>query len=448
MLHETQKAGQTALKTGVTTEPPNTKIDTTIKTYTVNVFFDGTRNNLYNSETKRLGKAGKLTDNVSHDNYYSNIALMYLAMDMSRPNIYKIYVEGSGSGSDQEDDMEGLGMALGWTGRARRITYTIEALEKIRKTLGNPPYSSIVLNVFGFSRGAAWARHFCYKIKNDAEKKHATINFVGILDTVSSDDFKHYNDVAEMGLDIGKPQQINRIIHLTAQNDYREHFPLTPLKTACKEKIGDRFIGFECSLPGAHSDIGGGYSEVYPEYKEIRPLAPGKGYIDYQWFIRKGYYAEGQYKTDFVTQTIWGKRKVRFLYQFICFEILRDIAYEKSQYSPVSNYATISREAMQKLQKYIDEMKKHQVLGKFYKKCNDYIMQNYEKGGGGYTVPLLDNNSMKAIYNNFIHNSLEYSGIANVSGAKILTEKSLNIGGENIVSTEPMRPMVTEGFRT
>ena len=88
MTYQTQKPGQTALKTGVTTEPPNTKIDTTIKTYTVNVFFDGTRNNLYNSETKRLGKAGKLTDNVSHDNYYSNIALMYLAMDMSRPNIY------------------------------------------------------------------------------------------------------------------------------------------------------------------------------------------------------------------------------------------------------------------------------------------------------------------------------------------------------------------------
>ena len=63
-----------------------------------------------------------------------------------------------------------------------------------------------------------------------------------------------------MGLDFGQPQGINYIAHLTAQNDYREHFPLTPIHGAIKDKIG-----FQCSLPGAHSDIGGGYSETAKE---------------------------------------------------------------------------------------------------------------------------------------------------------------------------------------
>ena len=70
-------------------------------------------------------------------------------------------------------------------------------------------------------------------------------------------------------------------------------------------------------------------------------------------------------------------------------------------------------------------------------------MQNYQKKGGGYTVPLLNDADMKTIYNLFIHNSLTYGDIAN--GGTILsktqkTDKSYDY-------SNPVRPQVTEGFR-
>ncbi|OSI13802.1 phospholipase effector Tle1 domain-containing protein [Neisseria dumasiana] len=86
--------------------------------------------------------------------------------------------------------------------------------------------------------------------------KHFTINFFGLFDTVSSLGMEHYNDVKEFKLDIGAPKSIRRIVHFTAQNDYRHHFPLTSIKGAVKDKRG-----FECSFPGVHSDVGGGYYE-------------------------------------------------------------------------------------------------------------------------------------------------------------------------------------------
>ena len=56
MLHETQKAGQTPIAVGTTTVPPYTKVDAKIPIITVNIFFDGTRNNLYNSAVHRADK--------------------------------------------------------------------------------------------------------------------------------------------------------------------------------------------------------------------------------------------------------------------------------------------------------------------------------------------------------------------------------------------------------
>ncbi|STZ64382.1 Uncharacterized conserved protein [Moraxella lacunata] len=333
-----KKAGTSPIGNGTTTKPTNTSKDVKLKTITIHIFFDGTGNNIYNSAAHRDPELKHLDrpSQRSYTNYYSNIALLFEMMEADGNNVIKLYVEGSGTTQYKNDDSQGLGLATGSSGRTtRRNSLTSQLHRMVQKTNIEP--ANIIFNVYGFSRGAAWARHFCSHIKQTETFKRSKINFVGILDTVSSDDVKHYNDVKELGLDIGKPQDINYIFHLTAQNDYRYHFPLTQIKGAIKDGIG-----FECSLPGAHSDIGGGYPEEYREVsrKLTTDYRQDKEYIDYNWFVSKGYYTKKQLTEKPVTgrtaqehgrlMQVYAKRTVKFHYQFICFEILKAVAIKKA----------------------------------------------------------------------------------------------------------------------
>ncbi|MFJ5359320.1 T6SS phospholipase effector Tle1-like catalytic domain-containing protein, partial [Pectobacterium sp. CHL-2024] len=132
----------------------------------------------------------------------------------------------------------------------------------------------IVFDVFGFSRGAAAARHFVNVIDQKADhplvqaiantstirlkagfdwasRDDVRITFVGIFDTVASSyhpslNIRLQDDCAE------------RVVHLTALDEVRKHFPLTRITpTAIGTSIPAHFT--ELALPGAHSDIGGGY---------------------------------------------------------------------------------------------------------------------------------------------------------------------------------------------
>ncbi len=132
----------------------------------------------------------------------------------------------------------------------------------------------IVFDVFGFSRGAAAARHFVNVIDQKADhplvqaiantptirlkagfdwakRDDVRITFVGIFDTVASSyhpslNIRLQDDCAE------------RVVHLTALDEVRKHFPLTRVTpTVIGTSIPPHFT--ELALPGAHSDIGGGY---------------------------------------------------------------------------------------------------------------------------------------------------------------------------------------------
>lgn len=50
------------------------------------------------------------------------------------------------------------------------------------------------------------------------------------------------------------------VVHLVTANDYRRYFPLTTVSSAYKKKKC-----IEYALPGAHSDIGGGYADTEEE---------------------------------------------------------------------------------------------------------------------------------------------------------------------------------------
>ncbi|MDV2439343.1 DUF2235 domain-containing protein [Acinetobacter gerneri] len=440
-----KKPGQQPLKTGNTTPPGNTHVDASLKTFTVHIFFDGTGNNRFNTASHRKNPKNSPDGSVSYRNYYSNVALLFMAMKET-DNVKKLYTEGSGTTRGEEDDKAGLGFAMGSSGRWDRVH---DLLNRLNKLTGNRNKSTVILNVYGFSRGAAWARYFCHLLRttqNDPwpwiDKKHeewkkAKINFVGLFDTVSSDGGKHYNDVRELGLDIGKPERINYIAHFTAQNDYRDHFPSTRIRGAIKDGIG-----FECSFPGAHSDIGGGYSETALEVDKFLGIEDraakfqGEQYIDYHWFLNKGYYSPSQLnkKSDFIMTRIFASRKTHYHYQFIVGNIMGEVAKQKSGYIELdtSDY-----------KKGVNLMKTIDVLKRFHAGALTYVMKNYNKKGGGYAVPLLNEVDMKSIYNLYIHNSLTYGAIDN--GGTILS-KPLK-ADKSYDYSHPVRPQVTEGFR-
>lgn len=428
------------LTIGQTNSTKDSQVDVNIPITTVHIFFDGTRNNRFNTEAARKDQNLREKD-VSYDNYFSNIALLFMALEETESRL-KIYIEGSGSSRGDTDSTFGLGMAMGSTGRSTRIK---QAFSDLSNKVKDMKHENIILNVYGFSRGAAWARHFCDEIKNNSHWKVAKINFVGIYDTVSSDGFAHYNDVEEMGLDIGKKKHdINFIAHLTAQNDYRDHFPLTRIKKAVEDQIG-----FECSFPGAHSDIGGGYAELYREidtflgFDDEKKNQDDNEYIDINWFINKGYYQHGQIttknKSSFVglisNKAKYATRETEYHYQFILAEIMKDIAVSRGQYKiPLGEVTDIEND--------IKKMYKIPLLKKFRDLAHSYVMNNYSKKGTGYEAPLLSEAEMQLIYNRYIHNSLSYGDIAN-GGTKLNKQQDAN---GKLIFSSPKRPEVTKGY--
>ena len=149
----------------------------------------------------------------------------------------------------------------------------------------------VFTSVFGFSRGAAAARHFVSLLR-DAKRPLATrlgaeaeviIKFVGLFDTVSSVGYGlgFGSNVQELGLDLGGAPK--KVVHLTAANEYRENFSLTDITSS----LG---VGYELTLPGVHSKIGGSYAAVEDEPQQLRPQ-------DVPELVAQGWYEE---KTDIV----------------------------------------------------------------------------------------------------------------------------------------------------
>lgn len=136
------------------------------------------------------------------------------------------------------------------------------------------------------------------------------INMVGIYDTVAAHGWNHHNDGIPFKLDIGAKQSIKKVIHITAKDEYRNHFALVSINTALKDSNKDGHpVGFQCRMPGAHADIGGSYIKNAMEegkYLSVYEL-PGNaswwetqsGEVDWRWFYKKGFYATEQTKPSY-----------------------------------------------------------------------------------------------------------------------------------------------------
>lgn len=452
------------LKGGTANDVEKSQVDVILKLLTISVFFDGTRNNRFNTEAGIKNPALKTKD-VSYDNYYSNVALLYMAMEPTEKH-QKIYIQGAGTYEGEEDEGSGLGMAEGKSGVIARVGEACKLVEALRK---KAKANRLVINIYGFSRGAAYGRFFCSRLKGTNAKdgfgsggelariwgiqldaKNIKINFMGLFDTVSSFGMWHYSNVKSHRLDVGREgYEIRYIVHLTAQNDYRKHFPLTPIKAAVKEGIG-----FECSFPGAHSDIGGGYPAKWSEDKKylgfkVAEATNNDKFISWEWFRNKGYYLDNQisekkdvrnyrgYKVDLTT--IYGTRQTTFHYQFILAEIMGDMMKKETYITYFSNAILLQN---------IAEMKAIPLLKVFRDKAYAYVLGQYKTPGAGFQVPMLSPEQMKRLYNGYIHHSLTYElelTNFNPNEGTSINKRQNPKGGLDYMN--PTRPMVTKGFK-
>ncbi|MEP4391133.1 DUF2235 domain-containing protein, partial [Marinobacter sp.] len=147
----------------------------------------------------------------------------------------------------------------------------------------------LTVDLFGFSRGAAAARHAAHEINQGEDgllgrlfaengilwPAQVEIRFVGLFDSVaailnpaSGDLFAHNdrNHPVKLYLEPGK---VGHVAHLTAAHEHRENFALNSVRS----QDGSLPANFrEITLPGVHSDIGGGYGDSQREEVLLSPM--------------------------------------------------------------------------------------------------------------------------------------------------------------------------------
>jgi type VI secretion system effector, Hcp1 family len=298
--------------------PPIVKPEESAKkqeiTLTIGVFFDGTGNNLLNTNLrmqkcspenygldtralvefsqrciKKEGFEGAGAG--SYLNYYTNIYWLYglYRKDVSFINGKndfqgKIYVEGIGTENNKADSLIGMGLGNNDTGviakTDKAISLLINTLIDIVKGIRglNVSVKCLQFDVFGFSRGAAAARHFTNRVFEEdyvfasrlktvfagieySGKPAGEVRFLGLFDTVTAvgglvDGFDPH-DGNNLGVKLALAQGVAKnVFHLTAMHECRYNFCLNSIKEQWPE----------LSLPGAHADIGGGYNPLEEEY--------------------------------------------------------------------------------------------------------------------------------------------------------------------------------------
>lgn len=207
----------------------------------------------------------------------------------------RTYVSGVGTKSGKEDDAWAMGTGTGERGILAKIELAVEQLSFDLSDVLTAQMDELILDVFGFSRGAATARHFVNEVRDGvsgalgkafqkqgiAWPNAVTIRFLGLFDTVAAvvdvlgGDFSAHNtNNGEVRVDIAA-DAVQRAVHLTARDEWRYNFSLNSLRGPDGSLPG-HFN--EWVLPGAHSDIGGGYPDNFHENIQVALPRKFRGY--------------------------------------------------------------------------------------------------------------------------------------------------------------------------
>jgi type VI secretion system secreted protein VgrG len=229
------------------------------------------------------GKGG--VPDSSYGNDSSNVAKLYeLYSDDSQRQValeemkasLRVYMDGIGTSSGQGDSSFAKATGRGAQGVLARVeqsqTKILNSIEQFELSNPDRKVGRVEFDVFGFSRGGAAARHFSNEVLKGEQSRLATllpadaalfiedfawrtntdvaINFIGLFDTVAAiTSFSARDeDAANTGVDLHLPPDIaKKVVHLVAHHERRHNFPLNSAGAA------------DIVLPGAHSDLGGGY---------------------------------------------------------------------------------------------------------------------------------------------------------------------------------------------
>ena len=454
---------------GQPSKPPEYQPENTIILY-IGMFFDGTGNNRFNSEslyyTKVKGNNDRIKSseiptqlsftltpekikekdiskiNISNrDSYwnpYSNIVKLHdLYKEKSETDLrtkknkytLKQYVEGIGTEKYKEDSVGGSSVGRGDTGIIAKVERGIKDLvkEKIAPLPKDKKIYKIVFDVFGFSRGAAAARHFCNEVKKPAyyvtrtkrdpydkydrnariltdEKdlvKHVggilgaelnkiglkpyeetynniEIRFLGLFDTVVSDLVVKEN----IGYKLTPFFNGIPIIAQEYLEDIKTNISGLGIKKVFQIRANDEWRanfaytptedGYTLHMLGAHSDIGGGYAEL-DKYTSILGFFDAKGgdeeIFKQQEKVRK-YFIDGDYCKE---NEIWFEK---------IYEHTSGFSIESSPTETTTIYEKISGHYILKTSRYISNKYSLVPMYVMIQKAIDYgvpFYKNYDE---------------------------------------------------------------------
>ena len=286
------------------------------------LFTDGTLNNVDNTEIfrKRLvqdcleplrADPSRLEDcqtrlalrlGESYANGPTNVVKLFdlyreddVIQGSERTVTIKNYEAGAGTRSGHDDSLLGAATGLGETGIPGQLERLFRDCSASAATaLSGKQPDTLTVDLFGFSRGAAAARCAASDILKGVSgnlgralskhgirwPKQVSIRFVGLFDTVAgivnpiNFDFSAANDrnsPVELFLD---PGHVMHAVHLVAGDEKRANFALNSLRGE-DGRLPDNFR--EIVLPGAHSDIGGGYPDIQTESILLHPTLTVRG---------------------------------------------------------------------------------------------------------------------------------------------------------------------------
>ncbi|WP_242674498.1 T6SS phospholipase effector Tle1-like catalytic domain-containing protein, partial [Marinobacter halodurans] len=291
----------------------------------IGLFTDGTLNNADNSQTYRdqikeeclapfeRGEISQaeceyrlgLALGTSYTNAPSNVAkLADLYIESRKVEGDKVtqrlveYAPGIGTETGDGDSLEGMSTGLGDTGILSQVDDAfLRVAQRIYRLELKSTIASLSFDLFGFSRGAAAARHAAHEINRGPEgslgkalkamgidwPRQVVIRFVGLFDSVAAvvsakrgdlSPSNDRNDPVKIYLDPGKVEQA---VHLVASDERRKNFALNSLRNP-DATLPDNYR--EIALPGVHSDVGGGYPNSMREDVLLTPLQ----HVSLSWF--------------------------------------------------------------------------------------------------------------------------------------------------------------------
>lgn len=241
------------------------------------IFFDGTWNNTSNA----LEGGGEGSFSISPTNVQYLYDVYKNGADYRIPNFEGSgichefraeYIAGIGTTTGESDSVIGGALGIGSTGVGQTVTRTVLLAGRIMsEVFAGSECEEVIIDVFGFSRGATAAREFINAIRSNSQAAaplipfgpKTRIRFAGVFDTVASIVTNADYDWG-INLDVDEGKQGTKFFHVTADNEYRINFPLNSFLGS--GKINPRAPGSDTDtggtehrMPGAHGDVGGSY---------------------------------------------------------------------------------------------------------------------------------------------------------------------------------------------